>query len=106
MPRSARRGEDALGDVVDLAESVDLDEQRRGRGTSATSGCGLALVDLLAVADRLLGVVRSALLERALAKPAHDLVAVGHQPDDGIQGLTVGAASSASRCCTWSGVRG
>ena len=58
------RSEDSCGDLVDGSESVDLDQQpalvehleQRRR---------LALVDLLAVPDGLLGVVDAALLDGA-----------------------------------------
>src|SRR5690606_19945882 len=81
-------GEDALGDLVDGAEAVDLDEEalvaehleQRGR---------LALVDLLAVTDRLLGVVDPALLGGAKAQPAHDLVLVGDEPNDAVERVPV-----------------
>src|SRR4051812_7830618 len=82
-------GEDPRGDLVDLAESVDL-EQHAAVAVHCHYRLRLALVDLLAVPDGLLGVIGAALLESALAKPAHDLFAVGEKPDDGIQRLAVG----------------
>ena len=71
-----------------VAEAVDLDQQA-AVAVDRDQRRGLARVDLLAVADRLLGVVDAALLVRALAQPGDDLVLVGDQLDDGVEALAL-----------------
>src|SRR5690606_38818865 len=69
---------DALGHLVDRAESVDLDEQPLVT-EHLEHGGRLATVDLLAVPDGVLRVIRAALLDGALGEPPNDLVLVGLQ---------------------------
>src|SRR6478672_3746782 len=59
------RGEDALGDLVDAAHAVDLDEDAAG-AVELDERLGLVGVDLLALADHLFGVVGATLGLRPL----------------------------------------
>src|SRR5690606_22103069 len=68
-------GEDAVAHVVDGTEPVDLDEEP-ALAEDVEQRSGLALVDLLAVPDRLLGVVDATLLDGTLTQSAHHLVFV------------------------------
>ena len=81
------RVEDPLGDVLDLAEAVDLDEQAAA-AVDLDQGRGLLGVDLLATTDHLGGVVGTALGLRALQEPVDDLVLVDGQHDHGVEGVT------------------
>ncbi len=75
---------DALGDLVDLAQPVDLEEQA-ALAVHVDEWARLADVDLLAVADLLLAVVGATLLGRAAGEPGDDLVLVGDELDDGVE---------------------
>src|SRR4051812_34942733 len=70
QPAGFQRGEDPPRDVVDRAQAVDLDEQSL-LAEHLEQGGGLALINLLAVPDRVFGVVDAALLDRALTQPPH-----------------------------------
>mgnify|MGYP007122311150 CR=1 FL=1 len=85
--------EDALGDLVERADAVDpvddatgpVDLEDRGR---------LVLVDVQAVRDGLVGVVRTALLGRTELQPLDALLAGNVEEDDGVERL---AASGQER---------
>ena len=66
--------EDPLGDLVDLAHAVDLDQQA-AVAVDVDQRLGLLGVDLLAAADDVLGVVGATLGLGALEQPLDELLA-------------------------------
>src|SRR5690554_3541294 len=80
--------EDALRHDIDLAEAIDLDKEVAG-AVHVDQRPRLASVDLLAVTDRLLRVIRPPLLDGALAQPGDNLVLFGDELDDGVERLAL-----------------
>src|SRR3954447_9153207 len=75
--------EDALGDLVDLAHAVDLDQQV-AVAVDVDQRLGLLGVHLLAAADDVLGVVGAPAALRAGQQPLHQLLAVDGEHHDGV----------------------
>src|SRR5690606_849947 len=80
--------EDTIRDDIDLTQTVHLNEKAAG-AVDVDERPRLAYVYLLAVTDRLLGVVRAPLLHRALAKAGNNLAPVSDELDDSIERLTL-----------------
>ena len=83
--RSVAAGVD-VGDLGNLAEPIDSHEQP-SLAVDLDERCGLAPEDVLAVPDRILRVVDTTLLDRALAQPGDDDLDVGDQADDRVEAL-------------------
>src|SRR3954452_1823979 len=81
------RGEDALGDLVDLTHAVDLDEQV-AITVDVDERLGLLGVHLLAAPDDVLGVVGAAIGLGPGEQPLHELLAVHGQHHDRVELVT------------------
>ena len=77
-------GEDPVGDLVDLAHSVDLEEQA-AVAVDVDQRFGLLRVDLLAPADDLLGVVGATLVLGPLDQPGDQLVTCRRSAHHGVE---------------------
>src|SRR4051812_9449666 len=73
--RSAHRGKEPTGDLVDLASAIDLNEQPT-LGIELRQRCRLLGVDLKSAADDRLVVFGTSLLRSAADEASHDLVLV------------------------------
>src|SRR5690349_22922832 len=79
--------EDPLGDLVHVADPVDLAEQAPA-AVDLDERLGLLGVDLLAPPDDVLRVVAAPLGLRARGEPADQLVGVDGEDDDGVEAVT------------------
>ena len=91
-------------DLVDLAESVDLDEQPV-RPVGVGQRLGLAVVDGHPLADDVLGVVGAALDLGALEQPGHDGVVVDGQLEHVVERGAVGGQHAFERVDLGEGAR-
>src|SRR5699024_10441484 len=87
--RSSNGWENALGDVVDVTEAVDL-AQQSAAAVDVGQRLGLLLVDVEPVTDDVLAVVAAAFGLGTGQKPGDDLVRVRGELDDVVDGLVLG----------------
>src|SRR5699024_5748968 len=78
-----QRAKEPFGDLLDLAEAVDLDEQA-AFAVEPHEWFGLLGVDLEAAADHRFGVIGAPLLLGTAEQPGDDLLVVRGEFDDGI----------------------
>ena len=86
MPAGLEGLMDPSGDLVDLAEAVDLDHEIP-RAVDGDERRRLAGEDILAVTDGLFRVVEPTLRDGALAEAGDHLVGVGHELNHGVEAL-------------------